>query len=139
MSDSGIFGHSMGGHGALVIGLRNPEKFQSISAFAPICNPISVPWGQKALTGYLGADKSTWKAYDASEVLRAYNGPKREILVDQGAADNFLEQLKPDILKSHQNAEVTVRMQEGYDHSYYFISTFMEDHFNHHSKALTGK
>lgn len=133
----GIFGHSMGGHGALTIGLRNSSKFQSISAFAPICNPITVPWGQKALTGYLGdEDKSTWNQYDASEVLKAYSGPKREILVDQGAADNFLAQLKPETLKSKENAEIVVRMQAEFDHSYYFIASFMADHFEHHAKIL---
>ncbi|CAI2293185.1 unnamed protein product [Caenorhabditis sp. 36 PRJEB53466] len=134
----GIFGHSMGGHGALVIGLRNPEKFQSISAFAPISHPITVPWGQKALTGYLGADESTWTVYDASEVLKNYRGPKRVILVDQGAADNFLAQLRPETLVSTAKASVTVRMQPEFDHSYYFISSFIGDHFDHHAKTLTA-
>ncbi|EGT59683.1 hypothetical protein CAEBREN_17766 [Caenorhabditis brenneri] len=132
----GIFGHSMGGHGALTIGLKNSSKFQSISAFAPICNPITVPWGQKALSGYLGEDQSTWLDYDASELLKKYTGPKREILVDQGEADNFLGQLKPDTLKATENAGVTVRMQKEFDHSYYFIASFMEDHFEHHAKIL---
>uniref|UniRef100_A0A1I7UIC1 S-formylglutathione hydrolase n=1 Tax=Caenorhabditis tropicalis TaxID=1561998 RepID=A0A1I7UIC1_9PELO len=132
----GIFGHSMGGHGALTIGLRNPQKFKSISAFAPICNPISVPWGQKALGGYLGEDQATWKEYDASEVLKRYEGPKREILVDQGTADNFLGQLKPETLKETDHVAVEVRMQKDFDHSYYFIASFMADHFAHHAKAL---
>uniref|UniRef100_A0A8R1HU33 S-formylglutathione hydrolase n=1 Tax=Caenorhabditis japonica TaxID=281687 RepID=A0A8R1HU33_CAEJA len=135
----GIFGHSMGGHGALVIGLRNPLKFQSISAFAPICNPISVPWGQKALTGYLGADQSTWQQYDASQVLKSYTGPRRSILVDQGAADNFLAQLRPETLKSTENAVINVRMQPEFDHSYYFISSFIADHFEHHASNFKGK
>ncbi|KAF1771720.1 hypothetical protein GCK72_003547 [Caenorhabditis remanei] len=132
----GIFGHSMGGHGAITIGLRNPSKFKSISAFAPICNPITVPWGQKALAGYLGDDQSTWKEYDASEVLKAYTGQCRIILIDQGTADNFLEQLKPETLKDTNHAGVVVRMQPEFDHSYYFIATFMEDHFEHHAKIF---
>ncbi|CAP27926.1 Protein CBG08020 [Caenorhabditis briggsae] len=132
----GIFGHSMGGHGALTIGLRNPGKFKSISAFAPICNPITVPWGQKALTGYLGPDQTTWQPYDASEILKTYQGPRREILVDQGASDNFLEQLKPETLKPTEHAGVVLRIQPEFDHSYYFIASFMGDHFEHHARIL---
>ncbi|CAI5440377.1 unnamed protein product [Caenorhabditis angaria] len=132
----GIFGHSMGGHGALIIGLRNPEIFKSISAFAPICNPINVPWGKKAFSGYLGSDESTWLQYDASHLLKSYTGPHRHILIDQGEGDNFLAQLQPHTLKSSENAEIQVRLQPEFDHSYYFIASFIEDHFKHHLKNL---
>lgn len=134
-----ISGHSMGGHGALVIGLRNPNEFRSISAFSPICNPVTCPWGQKAFSAYLGNDKSTWLQYDASELLKNTPHPL-PILVDQGDADTFLqEQLQPDTLinaSQGKKQEITVRMQAGYDHSYYFISTFIEDHINFHAKHL---
>ena len=137
---SGIFGHSMGGHGALVIALRNPEYFKSVSAFAPICSPTTVPWGEKALAGYLGDDRKTWQEYDAVNLIKArgWNGP--EILIDQGAKDQFLEQqLKPDLLvqaAKEAGAKVNLRMQAGYDHSYYFISTFIEDHLRLHAENL---
>jgi S-formylglutathione hydrolase len=135
----GIFGHSMGGHGALVAALRNPDRYLSVSAFAPIAAPIRAPWGQKAFTGYLGADQETWKAYDASELIQKapFNRP---ILIDQGTADQFLEkQLMPEVFEQacHQSGQpLTLRMQAGYDHSYYFISTFMEDHIRHHADVL---
>lgn len=138
---AGISGHSMGGHGALTLGLKNPDKYSSISAFAPISNPSQVPWGQKAFKGYLGDDKSLWKQYDATEVAKEYEGPEREILVDQGTADNFLkEQLDPTAFKSATdgNPKITLnhRMQEGYDHSYYLMSTFFDDHVEHAAKHL---
>ncbi|MBE9070789.1 S-formylglutathione hydrolase [Leptolyngbya cf. ectocarpi LEGE 11479] len=139
----GIFGHSMGGHGALVCGLRNPEKYQSISAFAPIAAPSQCAWGKKALGSYLGSDQATWAAYDASELIKQHAQPRRPILIDQGLADPFLEQqqLKPEVFKAACEAAgqpLTLRMQEGYDHGYYFIATFMEDHVRHHAEVLCG-
>lgn len=138
-----IFGHSMGGHGALTIGLKNPDKYISVSAFAPICNPINVPWGQKALALYLGADQSTWQQYDATELIKKYTGRDLHILVDQGTADNFLigdvNQLQPLAFQAaclEASQPVTFRMQAGYDHSYYFISTFVGEHLAHHAKFL---
>ncbi|PZX10782.1 S-formylglutathione hydrolase [Celeribacter halophilus] len=131
-----IMGHSMGGHGALTIALRNPDRYKAVSAFAPIVSPLNCPWGEKALTGYIGADKSTWRQYDACALIEG-GARVPDILVDQGSADNFLEgQLKPEFLtqvceKSGQ--PLTLRMQEGYDHSYYFISTFMRDHLEWHA------
>lgn len=135
----GIFGHSMGGHGALVTGLRNPDKFKSVSAFAPVSSPSQVPWGEKALGNFLGQDKDAWKEWDATELVKA--GKKTShILVDTGTADNFLEkQLKPEIFKKaceDAGQPLVSRLQEGYDHSYYFMQTFMEDHFTHHKKVL---
>ncbi|WP_417274079.1 S-formylglutathione hydrolase [Celeribacter halophilus] len=131
-----IMGHSMGGHGALTIALRNPDRYKAVSAFAPIVSPLNCPWGEKALTGYIGADRSAWRPYDACALIE--DGARvPDILVDQGSADNFLEgQLKPEFLtqvceKSGQ--PLTLRMQEGYDHSYYFISTFMRDHLEWHA------
>jgi S-formylglutathione hydrolase len=135
----GIFGHSMGGHGALICGLRNPDRYRSVSAFAPICAPTQCPWGVKAFTGYLGPDRDTWRQYDASELARA-RGYGREILVDQGTADKFLdEQLKPAVLETacaSSGTPLTLRMQSGYDHSYYFIATFMADHLQFHAERL---
>jgi len=134
-----IMGHSMGGHGALTIALKNPGMYKSVSAFAPICSPTRCPWGEKALSQYLGDDRQVWEAYDAS-LLIANAQEKLPILVDQGTADNFLvEQLKPELLQQaceSNNHPLTLRMQEGYDHSYNFIATFIEDHFKHHAKAL---
>ncbi|MAM00362.1 S-formylglutathione hydrolase [Hydrocarboniclastica marina] len=134
-----ISGHSMGGHGALVCALRNPGRYQAVSAFAPICNPSDVPWGQKALGGYLGDDKAAWAEYDAS-LLVLQAAERLPILIDQGSHDNFLEeQLAPDALvKACQsvNHPVELRMQSGYDHSYFFIATFIEDHLRHHAAAL---
>lgn len=135
----GIFGHSMGGHGALVCALRNRDRYRSVSAFSPICAPSRCPWGQKAFSNYLGADQTQWKQYDASELVLAANF-NHPILIDQGTADNFLTtQLMPHIFEqacATVNQPLILRMQEGYDHSYYFISTFMEDHIRHHAKAL---
>ncbi|MCL1047678.1 S-formylglutathione hydrolase [Shewanella electrodiphila] len=134
-----ISGHSMGGHGAISIGLKNPEQYQSISAFSPICNPINCPWGQKAFNGYLGSDQTTWAEYDSSELMKN-STVKLPMLVDQGTEDNFLtEQLKPETLvdaAKTQQSPLTLRMQEGYDHSYFFISSFIEDHLRFHAKYL---
>ena len=135
----GIFGHSMGGHGALVIALRNPELFSSVSAFAPVSASSRCPWGVKALSGYLGADRTLWRDYDASALAAAgrYEG---EILIDQGSEDKFLaEQLKPDLFVDACRASgtrVQLRMHDRYDHSYYFVSTFMADHLRHHAGVL---
>jgi len=135
----GIFGHSMGGHGALICALKNPDQYLSLSAFAPISAPSQVPWGQKAFTGYLGADKNAWREYDASELIATKRYP-RPILIDQGDADKFLaEQLKHAIFVEaarKSGSDVTYRLQPGYDHGYYFISTFMEDHLRHHARQL---
>ncbi|MGA1285376.1 MAG: S-formylglutathione hydrolase [Prochlorothrix sp.] len=136
----GIFGHSMGGHGALVCALRNRDRFRSVSAFAPIAAPSQSPWGQKAFSHYLGSDAETWKAYDASElVLKVpYNRP---ILIDQGTADPFLNkgQLQVETFEAactQVGQPLTLRRQVGYDHSYFFIATFMADHIQHHASAL---
>ncbi|OCH14872.1 S-formylglutathione hydrolase [Aliivibrio sp. 1S128] len=133
-----ISGHSMGGHGAITIGLKNQNAYQSISAFSPISSPINCPWGQKALGLYLGDSKDTWKEYDSSELLK--KGAKLPILVDQGEADGFLEnQLKPEYLLSsaeQSGADINVRMQPGYDHSYFFISTFIDGHLEFHAAYL---
>ena len=139
MSAQGIMGHSMGGHGALTISLRNPGRYKSTSAFAPIVSPVNCPWGHKALGGYLGGDQSSWRAYDACALIE--DGARLpDILVDQGGADNFLvEQLKPELLEAACAAAgqpLTLRMQAGYDHSYYFISTFMADHLRWHAAQL---
>ncbi|CAK0784983.1 hypothetical protein CVIRNUC_008188 [Coccomyxa viridis] len=140
IAEASITGHSMGGHGALTIGLKHPDLFKSISAFSPISNPISVPWGQKAFSGYLGDDKESWRQYDATELVKGYKGPSRKILIDVGTKDDFLEnQLKPDVLaKAAPGTPVSVdlRLQDGYDHSYFFISTFIDDHVSHAAKAL---
>ncbi len=140
----GIFGHSMGGHGALTIGLNNPERYRSISAFAPISAPMQCPWGQKAFSGYLGADRERWRQYDACELIRALPtvSGRPPLLVDQGLADQFLEQqLMPERLEQackDTGYPLTLRRQPGYDHGYYFISTFIEDHLRHHARALLG-
>ena len=137
----GIFGHSMGGHGALVCALRNPQRYASVSAFAPIAAASQCPWGKKALSGYLGADRESWRSYDAAELVRSmrYGGT---ILVDQGGADKFLaEQLKPELLREAARASGTplaLRRHDAYDHSYYFIATFIEDHLRHHASVLCG-
>lgn len=139
MTRQGITGHSMGGHGALTIALRNPERFRSVSAFAPIVSPLNCPWGDKALTGYLGADRDAWRAYDACALIE--DGARLDdLLIDQGTADNFLEeQLKPELLETacaEAGIPATIRMQPGYDHSYYFISTFMAEHVAWHAERL---
>lgn len=137
----GIFGHSMGGHGALVCGLRNPDKYRSISAFAPITAPSQCPWGHKALGNYLGQDSSSWQAYDASQLVQHHADASRLILIDQGTDDTFLKQnqLLPEVFEAACNAAgqpLELRMQPGYDHGYYFIASFMEDHIRHHAKYL---
>lgn len=135
----GVSGHSMGGHGALVAALRLPERYASVSAFAPIANPTAVPWGHKAFSNYLGEDRAQWEAWDASLLLRA-KGTKLELLIDQGAADSFLEpQLHPHALEAAAksvSADLTLRIHEGYDHSYYFVASFIGEHIAHHAKAL---
>ncbi|TDQ78564.1 S-formylglutathione hydrolase [Dongia mobilis] len=135
----GIFGHSMGGHGALICALKSPGLFRSVSAFAPISNPVNCPWGQKAFTGYLGADKASWAAYDASELMKAQAHPN-PILVDQGEADQFLErELHPHALEAAaqiSGQQLTLRRHAGYDHGYYFIQSFIEDHLRHHAALL---
>lgn len=135
----GIFGHSMGGHGALVIALKNPNRYQSVSAFSPIANPVAVPWGQKAFGNYLGPDQTRWEAWDASLLMRKqpYSG---EILIDQGEADRFLvEQLHPDALAEAATVsgqKLTLRRHVGYDHSYWFIQSFIADHLAWHAARL---
>jgi S-formylglutathione hydrolase len=131
----------MGGHGALVCALKNPDLFRSVSAFAPISAPTRVPWGEKAFGGYLGQNKRAWRGYDASDLAREQPFPdRRNILVDQGLADGFLEeQLLPEVLEgacAESGQPLTLNRREGYDHSYYFISTFMGDHIRHHATAL---
>lgn len=139
MARQGITGHSMGGHGALTIGLRNADRFKSVSAFAPIVSPLNCPWGDKALSGYLGPDRAVWREYDACALIE--DGARLpHLLVDQGEADNFLhEQLKPGLLAlacRKAGIPATIRMQPGYDHSYYFISTFLADHVRWHAQRL---
>lgn len=138
-----LMGHSMGGHGALVIGLRNPTKFRSLSAFSPIVNPIQCPWGQKALAGYLGEDKKAWQTYDATELVRSGARHEFPILVDQGDQDEFLEkrQLLPenlDVVCLEKKQSLQLNYRKGYDHSYYFIASFIKSHIEHHAKALKG-
>lgn len=140
-SRQSITGHSMGGHGALTIGLRNPDVYRSISAFAPICSPGNCPWGQKALGHYLGDDRDSWSEYDATEIVQSLRQkPAKKILVDQGMSDQFLQQeLHPHLLEAacqSSDVELELRRHDGYDHGYYFISTFMEDHLRFHASAL---
>lgn len=136
----GIFGHSMGGHGALVLALRNPKSYKSVSAFAPISSPMRCPWGEKALTGYLGPDREAWRDYDATALIeaRGWGGPP--LLIEQGSKDQFLEtQLKPELLREAcKSAKVPLdlRLREGYDHSYYFIASFIEEHLRFHAGNL---
>ncbi len=138
----GLSGHSMGGHGALTIGLRNPDIFRSISAFAPICTTLGSPWGQKALGYYLGDDADTWRDYDACEVARSVTdgGTRSKILVDQGLADIYrVEQLRPELLEAacaESGLPLELRSHDGYDHGYYFIATFIADHLRHHDALL---
>ena len=139
LSRQGISGHSMGGHGALTVSLRNPGRFRSTSAFAPIVSPLNCPWGEKALGGYLGGDRAAWREYDACALIE--DGARLpELLVDQGTADQFLdEQLKTRLLdEACRKADMpaTIRMQEGYDHSYFFVSTFIADHIAWHAERL---
>ena len=141
---TGIFGHSMGGHGALVLGLRNPQIYRSISAFAPISAPRQCPWGQKAFSGYLGPDRGQWAEYDATEIAaRVPDGARRTpLLVDQGLADPYLaEQLHPHLLEQacrQSGLKLTLRRHEGYDHGYYFMAGLIEDHLRHHVRILNG-
>ncbi|WCT74898.1 S-formylglutathione hydrolase [Sphingomonas naphthae] len=138
MARQSIMGHSMGGHGALTIGLTCPDRYKAVSAFAPIVAPSQVPWGQKALGGYLGDDRVAWGAHDAVALI-AGGARVPELLVDQGDADGFLDQLKPDLLAdacAEAGIALTLRMQPGYDHSYYFISTFLGDHLRWHAERL---
>ena len=139
MERQAITGHSMGGHGALTVALRHPGRFRSVSAFAPIVAPSQVPWGEKALAGYLGDDRAAWRAHDAVALIE--DGARvPELLVDVGDADNFLEQeLRPELLEqacADAGIALTLRRQPGYDHSYYFISTFMADHLRWHAERL---
>lgn len=135
-----IMGHSMGGHGALIMGLRGADKFKSISAFSPIVNPMACPWGEKAFTGYLGEDKTAWEQYDACELIRSGAHHPKPILIDQGTEDAFLEKqlLTENIVRAAEGTsqKIDVRYQKGYDHSYYFISTFVKDHIRFHADAL---
>jgi S-formylglutathione hydrolase len=137
---SAIFGHSMGGHGALTVALKNPQQYKSVSAFAPISSPMRCPWGEKALTGYLGSDRAAWREYDSTALIeaRGWRGPP--LLVDQGASDQFLEsQLKPELLEeacARAKVPLELRRQAGYDHSYFFIATFIEDHLRFHARNL---
>jgi len=137
----GILGHSMGGHGALVIGLRNPDRFRSLSAFAPISSPSDCPWGQKAFSGYLGEDRAAWSEYDATRLVSRRMFPGR-ILIDQGTSDEFLSsQLMPERFAEacrRSGQKLELRMQSGYDHGYYFIHSFIEDHLRHHAAVLLG-
>ncbi len=140
----GIFGHSMGGHGALTLALRHPALFKSVSAFAPICAPTQCPWGRKAFTGYLGADESRWATHDATSLMRQFSSAPYPggILIDQGLADKFLaEQLHPHLFEAACAAAkqpLTVRYNAGYDHGYYFIASFMADHLRRHAQQLAG-
>ena len=167
--NASLMGHSMGGHGALTIFLKNHFKYKSVSAFSPICNPINCPWGRKAFGGYLGKKEreknaslllfladfcfslllegpsvDAWKEYDATELARKYQGPKKEIFVDQGTSDSFLrEQLLPENLKkvvdANPSLDLTLKYREGYDHSYFYIATFVEEHVLFHAKHLLNK
>ena len=136
-----ISGHSMGGHGALTIALKNPNRFKSVSAFAPICSPIQCPWGQKALLGYLGNDQQDWFKYDATELLKIAD-EHLPVLIDQGDTDDFIvDQLKPELLKHASDVAhypIKLRMQKGYDHSYFFISSFIGEHIAFHASYLHG-
>ncbi|MCW4591602.1 S-formylglutathione hydrolase [Gluconacetobacter entanii] len=141
-SRRGIMGHSMGGHGALVHALRAPQKWKSVSAFAPIVHPAIVPWGEKAFSTYLGADRTTWAAHDATLLLKAGHMHPTTILIDQGEADQFLhDQLRPDLFRDAATSvgqALDLRLHAGYDHSYWFIQSFIEDHVRHHAAILTG-
>lgn len=139
-SRAGLSGHSMGGHGALTIGLRNPQMFASVSAFAPISSAMHCPWGEKALAGYLGFDRAAWRDYDACAVIETHGWRGPPLLVDQGTADGFLPtQLHPDRLQAaceRAGVPLQLRMQPGYDHGYFFIASFIEDHLRHHARYL---
>src|SRR5229473_2693630 len=136
----GIFGHSMGGHGALTIALKNPHQYKSVSAFAPIASPMRCPWGQKALGGYLGTNRARWREYDATALIEDRGWTAPPIMVDQGTKDQFLEsQLKPELLQDacqRSGVPLDLRLREGYDHSYFFIASFIEDHLRFHARNL---
>lgn len=136
-----ISGHSMGGHGALITALKNPGRYRSVSAFSPIVAPMQVPWGQKAFAAYLGEERESWKAWDASELI-ATASERLPLLIEQGEADEFLaSQLKPEVLQAACRAKghpVELRLRPGYDHSYYFIASFIGEHIAHHARALKG-
>jgi S-formylglutathione hydrolase len=138
MGRQAILGHSMGGHGALTLALKNPGRWRSVSAFAPISSPMRCAWGEKALGRYIGPDRADWRRYDATALLE--DGARvGELLVDQGEADPFLDQLRPDLLEAACAAAgvpLTLRRHAGYDHSYYFIASFMEDHLRWHAQRL---
>ncbi len=139
----GIFGHSMGGHGALTIGLKNPGTYRSVSAFAPICSPMNCPWGHKALGNYLGDERERWREYDATEIVKDLHAvPASTLLIDQGLADQFLAtELNPDLFEAAcaaRGVKLELRRHDGYDHGYYFIATFVEDHLRHHARILSG-
>ncbi len=145
MARQGITGHSMGGHGALTLALRHPETYRAVSAFAPIVAPRQCPWGEKAFTAYLGPDRKTWRAHDACDLIAdgaRFGKSVTTVLVDQGTADSFLQnQLMPELLHTacaESGIALKLRMQEGYDHSYYFIASFVEDHLRHHAAALNA-
>jgi len=140
MTRESVFGHSMGGHGALTVALKNPQRYKSVSAFAPICAPMRAAWTQKAFARYLGDHRETWKNYDASELVKRMRFPAT-ILIDQGETDEFMGGLRPDLFAqacTEAGQTLNLRMQPGYNHSYYFVSTFVEDHLRHHAKALLG-
>jgi S-formylglutathione hydrolase len=140
---AGIFGHSMGGHGALTLALRNPQRFASVSAFAPIASPLRCPWGEKALAGYLGPDRDAWRSYDSTALIEAQGWAGPHLLVDQGTEDPFLDtQLKPHLLREaceRAGVALDLRMREGYDHSYFFIATFVDDHLRFHARNLGAR
>jgi len=139
-SRAGILGHSMGGHGALTIAIKNPDSYRSVSAFAPICSPMRCPWGEKALAGYLGSDRAQWRKYDTTALLEEHGWSGPPFLVDQGTKDPFVDnQLKPELLRQAclaRDVPLELRMQEGYDHSYFFIATFIEDHLRFHARHV---
>lgn len=138
----GIFGHSMGGHGALTLALKNPSSYRSVSAFAPIVAPTQCPWGQKAFSGYFGPDRSAWRRHDATELIKAGWRHPTTILIDQGTKDPFLSvQLRLDLFETacaDLGQPLDIRLRDGYDHSYFYIATFIEEHFVHHFKLLVG-
>ena len=136
----GLFGHSMGGHGALTLALRHPGRWRSVSAFSPIVAPSQVPWGQKALAAYLGEDPAAWRAHDAVALIAGAR-ERLPLLIDQGEADEFLPQLRPELLRAACDAAghpLTLRLHPGYDHGYYFLASFIADHVAHHARALRG-
>lgn len=137
----GIFGHSMGGHGALVLALRNPHIYKSVSAFSPIASPLHCPWGEKALAGYLGPDRAAWREYDACALIEARGWKGPSLLVDQGTKDQFLEtQLRPELMQEaceRAGVALDLRLRAGYDHSYFFIASFVEDHLRFHARNLS--